>query len=1101
MRNATPPDAAELLAAADSRSYQDRTRELYRIAQDCRGHERFPALLTDLARHSVFGSRLSLHLASFSGHTGHLRTLLDHPDAATAAAAITAAVEHPAMAAAVEAAIPSQSRTARLAAYRALRKHRNEPLADRLLPVVVEHCGPAEAARLLPACSAAVVAAHLDEFAPYDLAWSQLAKHHTAVFTQYATAALAARSPELHANWWRHHLRGLTAALERAPHAWIDLLERHPAETTDEAVRAALPTLLAADADRTWNYLLDPRRGSLLAAAVRRRAVMRRLVAEPPARIALVVGRSRADLRSLLKHVAPSRRIEVLDAVRRAGVAVDEAAVLARLPAEARTATARRLLTDRHVAADPSRREVVRSHLPYEEVRDDLTAGTRRSDVHERARSYQGLVHAAAFSGDAALTDLLGRLDRAVKDQGLIHDKILTGLLAVRPHDWTAANLAALEALAAGFLSAPARSSNTVGRLTALAARLVRTAQGRPEPTEAGRRLLTRLLAEPVNWELTVALRSLPQRFVADLAQRAAPDLAERAAANEYAAALALAAVLGRRLGRAPALEPVLRRALDSKNTGNRHQAAQCLLRIGNGAHARIAELTDAFPGRSGWFQALAAHRCDLLPAWFATIREDSPTAVLHQLTGHMSESVLEQWPPAVRAAYQKTLRANATDHRRNPRLRQAAARALARVPGVALADLAPLLEGEDPALRAVAVSELHRVAPVEDAWAALPPFLASPDAALAAAAMDRLAQRSRPAVIAAAVAPLLHSPKVTARKQAVRVLARFRVPEAGALLTGLWHDPALHGSVREAVAASAAERLAEPWARAVVEGVDAFGPDVQIAVLALAPELIPADFRSRYIELLVTAAGKDDDRLQVAGADGLARWAGQAPEAADALVALATDLDATDVWAAAMNALCSIAAAGGDPAPLLRAADLLNDKTDAPNAEADRDLPVRQRFQRILGNLAPDYAFATAPPGVIAAVAQRLPTDLGTRLLARTIAWDAAPETVQTLIDRLQDQVEARLVGEAIDDRMLYDNPPDALPFLTALVDSTDTNAAIVAASIIDSAATASEWDEPWRHLLQRLRAHESSAVRVLAFSVYTAEEYVGATWSNRSA
>ncbi|SDD16140.1 hypothetical protein [Glycomyces harbinensis] len=1090
MRTATPPSAAELLAAADHRSFHDRTRALYRTARDCRDHDRFPVLLTDLARHGVFGSRLSLQLASFAGRTDHLRALLDHPDAETAAAALTAAVEHAGMAAAVEASIPAQSRTARLAAYRALRKHRDESLADRLLPAVARHDGPAEAARLLPACSDAVVAAHLDELAPHVLSWSPFAKHRLAVLTEYATAALAARSPEQYANWWRGHASGLTAALERAPLAWLDLLERHPSEATDQAVRAALPALLAADSERTWAYLLDPRRSLLLASAMRRRAVLRRLAAEPSSRIALLVGRGGADLPSVLGHVAPSRRTEVLDAVRQTGVAVDEAAVLADLPADARTETARRLLADRRVAGDPGSRERARSHLPYDEVRDDLTAGTRRSDVHERARSYLGLVRAAGLSGDGALTDLLGRLGRAAKDQDPVHDAILTGLLAVRPRDWTAANLAELETLAAGFLASPARSSGTASRLTTLAARLVRTARGRSEPTETGRRLLTRLLAESATWELAAAFRSLPHRFVADLAQQAAPDLAVRAAANEYTAAITLASVLGRRLGQVPALEPVLRRALDSKNTGARHDAAQCLLRIGNGAHARIAELAEAFPGRSEWFRPLAAHRCDLLPAWFATIREDAPTAVLREVAGHLSESILDQWPPAVRAAYRKTLHANATDTRRTPSMRLAAAHALARVPGLAMADLAPLLDGDDPAVRAAAVSDLHRVSPVEDAWAALPSLLASPDAAFAAAAMDRLAQRSRPGALAADVAPLLDSPKVTARKQAVRVLARFRVPGAGELLTGLWHEAALHESVREAVAASAVERLGEPWAQSVVEDVDRFGPDVRVAVLGLAPEQVPAGFRNRYVELLVAAAGHDDDRLQVAGANGLARWAGHAPEAADALVALATDLDATDLWAAAVNALCSIAAAGGEPGPLLRAADLLSEAPDEPNADEDRDLPVRQRFERILGGLAPLYQYLTVPPGVIAAVAERLPSDLGTRLLARTIAWDAGSEEIRALLGRLQDPLEARLIGEAIDERILYDTVPDALPFVTALVDSGDTHGAIVAASVIDSAASESEWDEPWRDLLRRLRAHESSSVRVLAFSVYTAEE-----------
>ncbi|MEU5153130.1 hypothetical protein [Glycomyces sp. NPDC021274] len=1095
------PSAAELLAIADTLPVGDRTRLLWRLNTH-RRDPALPGLLADLTAHSLFGARLSLTFARFTDAVDHLQALLDHPDAGIAGPAFTVAADHGRLASAIEAALPGQSKAVRLTAYGALRKHRDEDLADRLLPVINDRYGPREAAKLLSACSPATVAAELAVLAPHVDSWSTFAKHHNEEFTAYAAAALAERSPAQWADWWRRHLTALSDAIKQAPAAWLDLLERHPAPAvTDRIVLSCMTTLLAADPERTWAHLLAPGRESLLNAVVRTPALIRRIAAEPPARIAALLRQSgdASATPRLLRRTPPSRRLELIAAVRAAGLHLDDETVLDLLPHPARTEAARRLLGERRVSGDAARRERVRAHLPLDEIRDDLAAATRRSDADARARAYGHLVQAAAMRRDpAAVADLFALLTRAAKDQGVIHERILLGLKAIRPRDWTPDALAALDAFSDACLASPARSTGTVAELLNLTGHLILAGLSakRPELIAHGECRLDRLSTETPGWGLTNLLRRLPRRIAVALAQRVAPALAVQADVHEYGTALALAGALGRRLGDAPALEPILRRALQSRTASHVNQAMILLTGINRGRHDRLAELAADHPSRPELFAALAVDRCDLLPAWLAAIGEPSPAA-LQQLLRRWNPQLLGQWPPAVQAAYQEALRRIAADDRRKDHARVDALRVLAQVPGLPLATLAPFLSGDNAQLRAVAVSALHRVTPVDDAWETLPAHLDGDDAAVAAALMERLAQISRPEAIAASAARLLNAPKVTARKQAVRVLSRYRVPGGDDLLRQLWADAALHPSVREAAAAVAADRLAEPWAQALVEDTARFGPDVRASVLALGPDQVPAPFSTRYIELLTTAAADDDPRLQVAGSDGLARWAGHAKEAADALVDFAADLDSGDVWAAAMNALCAIAAAGGDVEPLLRTVGLLDAQAEEqPNAEKDRDLPVRQRFERIVTSLAPEYDRPLIPAAVAAAVADRLPHDLGTRLLARTLDWNPAPEALRALTARIQDPVEAKLIGDAIDQRMLYEVVPDALPFVTALVDLDDRYAAVIAATAIESAASESEWSDPWRELLRRLRAHPSTMVRTLALSVYTSAEYVGASW-----
>ncbi|MFG3339944.1 hypothetical protein [Glycomyces sp. NPDC048151] len=1094
-----PPSAAALLARADAAPVGEHRHALFALGRAHRDDPALPGLLADLTATGLYGARTSLLIAQSADAHDHLRALLGHADAGIAASAFTLAARIPALAPAIETALPGQSKAVRLAAYGALRKHRNETLADRLLPAVRERFGPEEAAKLLSACSTGTVTAELPGLAPHVTAWSTFAKHHhVEAFTAYAAAALAERSPAQWGDWWRRHADVLTAAFANAPLDWLDLLERFPAPAAlDRILVKALPVLLRADPDRTWTLLADPRREKLLTAAVQTPSLLRRIAAEPPARIAALLKQSGSThyLPVLLRRTAPSRRPELVEAVRATGLHVDDETVLALLPRTARVETARALLTERRVAGDAARRDRVRSHLPFDEVRDGFLAEARRSDVDLRTKAYGDLVRAAALDHDpAAVADLLGLIGRAAKDQTKVHERIFQGLKEIRTHDWNPESLASLEAFTEACLASPSRSAGTVSAVLALTGRLhlAGLSTARTDLTGSGERLLDRLSTEAGRWELTNLLHRLPKRCTTDLARRLAPALEAQADVNEFGTALTIADALDD----ARALEPILLRAMRSKSASVVHDAAVTLTGIAPGRSERLARLAAAFPSRPELFPALAVHRWDLLPAWLTAIGEPTPTVLQHLLTAR-NPALLGQWPPAVQAAYQETLLHIAADDRRKNHLRASALKALAQVPGLPLDALAPFLSGDNAQLRSVALAELHRVSPVEAAWQALPAHLDSDDAAVAAAVMERLAHRSRPEAIAASAARLLHAPKVGARKQAVRVLARYRVPGAAELLTDLWADERLHPSVREAAAAVAAERLAEPWAQALVEDTGRFGPDVRAAVLALAPEQVPAAFSTRYIALLTDAASDDDPRLQVAGSDGLARWAGYAEEAADALVDFASDLDLDDVWAAAMNALCAIAAAGGDPGPLLRAADLLADRSeDQPNAEEDRDLPVRQRFERIASCLAPDYEYLPLPPGLAEAVAERFPADLGTRLLARTVDWNADADALRALVARIQDPVEAKLIGDALDERLLYSTVPDQLRFVTALVDLDDLHAAVIAATVIESAASESEWSEPWRILLRRLRAHPSTMVRIIAHTAYTADEYAGATW-----
>src|SRR6266511_803084 len=243
--------ADALLTDLAPRNPHERVRRAVAVARATTGEER-RALLAELGRREPYCRHLAVTMAAATGESGHLLAALDDPVADL---------------------LMDASWTDRLAIYARLRRERRTALADRLLPLVRQRWGDAEAARLLTACSGPVVAEALPGLGYAVPSWSSLTMRYPEPVIAYATTEVAALDTEARVGWW-----GRSGPIQRAlalhqPAALLDLCERFLIGAVPWTVWLSLHRLLAVDPARVARLLLaEPMRTS---AGCRRRVARR----------------------------------------------------------------------------------------------------------------------------------------------------------------------------------------------------------------------------------------------------------------------------------------------------------------------------------------------------------------------------------------------------------------------------------------------------------------------------------------------------------------------------------------------------------------------------------------------------------------------------------------------------------------------------------------------------------------------------------------------------------------------------------------------------------------------------------------------------------
>lgn len=365
------------------------------------------------------------------------------------------------------------------------------PLPDALIDSVRTTWGDREAARLLPACSPAIVRRLLPELRHALHSWLPLARRVPEVVYETVVREAEAQAPAARELWWLLAARDPLAALAQVdPGATLDLFERVGPERLPAGLVPHLPAFTAHRprlAARLWGQ------GRLvLAARTLSGTGARRFAAAVPEDELVAAVRAAAApapvLVVLLSALPPGRRRAVLDAVRAGEVtapaapageetAVLPAALMRVLPArDAAPFALHALERARTRGAEPVELLALRAFLPYEDEAEALRMDTRRTDSDGRAAAWLALVQAAARARRPEVTtEVLTELARLRSEQDPVRQTALGALGTLPTQTFTPAAVPALERIAADALAARDLSYGTLVALTHLAGRLLHT--------------------------------------------------------------------------------------------------------------------------------------------------------------------------------------------------------------------------------------------------------------------------------------------------------------------------------------------------------------------------------------------------------------------------------------------------------------------------------------------------------------------------------------------------------------------------------------------------------------------------------------------------
>ncbi|MGW1274919.1 hypothetical protein ACWD5A_40785, partial [Streptomyces sp. NPDC002491] len=499
-------------------------------------------------------------------------------------------------------------------------------LAERLVARMRAQWGDAEAARLLPACSAPFAARELPGLAHAVADWTRLARRHPDPVLDHAGRALAGRTEgEQRDEWWRRHATMVAALAPMRPERVLTLLERQGPGSLPPELSRGLSPLVTADADRVIRWITSPDRREQRYEPIPPSGVLHRLVrAAAPSSLA-ALGRHwlirGSHFPALVKAIAPGRRPAFIDAVAAEPGGVDPAlSVLGLLPRERRLAEVRRARAG-FDGTDYWFEELdILAHGPIDDARPALLAGIGRFDADDRATAWPLFVNCAARDGGReAITELLSTAARRLRNErDPVRAEALGALAWTHPRLFGSGDAPLLDAIATGALEARDTSAETLSALRTLAVRVL--VEHAPAQTSDLRDWalgalegITGRVGVPDFGPLHRTLRRGQEHQVFEALR---PWLDAGAGRADHRLLLGLATALGPRARRMPEVQERLAAALERGDDATFRTAAETWLAAPETRGERVARIVALEPSSvvlPSVLRVLARQRTDLL--------------------------------------------------------------------------------------------------------------------------------------------------------------------------------------------------------------------------------------------------------------------------------------------------------------------------------------------------------------------------------------------------------------------------------------------------------------------------------------------------------
>lgn len=978
-------------------------------------------------------------------------------------------------------ALPDLPMAVRRVLFRHIRSRRLTALASAILETVHAVHGVDEAAALLPICDTATVERWLP-LLEHAVNQTAVAKRHPDLMLARAVEELS--QLEVRDDWWRQRGHALNETVEHDPARVLDLIERFGPSTWLPFSIPSMTRLARVDAGRFIKQL-ENRTYSL-----GKPAYLALVAANPPELVWL----GRQKLVNVLRAMPPSRRTEFFDKVNAdkdtARVDVPED-VLRLLPRARRAEEARRMRAIAAETGDETKVRRMTSFLPFDEARDELTKVTQSGDADERATGYPLLIDCAAK--DFRLAELLPWLvERLKREQDPVRLAAIQALAAASPGVFGDAT--ELTQIATDAFDARDFSTATGGALATLCVKLL---IHNSSPVALG--ILTRWWNR-TGWSSMGRLgQQLRHGQEHDLFAALKDTIATAAEQIDFDPAFALARTLGRRAWTMPDLLEIVWSAIQWSLEPDSREAIGLLLADPRRRNERVQRILDLDPTAvfvSSVMDVLQYARTDLLEVMLGKEIPEGTFAPKKVRLIPLYLRGTRRWLPEQRTRYAELVMSLANSDKQSRETRAQAVETLGRIHGPAKRNILRYLDSEDELIAQAAIGALpNHDNPLEALDLLLERALGDNRGHAELTSMYTIRQCAR-RVAPSKLVPKLRDAvarggRVTVRKELVRLVSDFRLPDAVGILRDIWETPNQHRDVRAATAFVALSWLDDPRAWNLLREAVSGPREVSMQVLRTYPYAVPTEHREGIAALIRAVAVGPDDRLRAVALGSIGAWSRWYPEAITVLTNAVIDLDERAGWQAAANSLTNLATVPAGEAAIVATLRALLRFT-GPDAEADRDLPALQRARTVFGQLRTTWNRQGHQRDIAHRVAQHFhDTEVVRPEVVRLRLSAVDVRSVRALADLRE--IEPLLAGRPLlaDDAKHHLGYPSwawhADAMLYAAQNLTD---GMLVLAIVAAGGPAYGWPEPWRDLLRGLRRHTDPSVRDAALAVMTAAE-----------
>lgn len=1109
---------AGLLAEIDPLPYRERMRVLAGRARALSGSRDLTALLDGLYQGDRFQRQLAVFMAIVANERPVIMAALGDQDWPVQRAALGAWVRSGiATSPEITRFIENASWHARRYLYQLLRRLPRLGAADELIRVVWDRFGDDEAARLLPACSAGIVARLLPELGHAAGDWSLLGRRHPDVVVAVAGQQLAELAVPDRARWWAHFGAGVLAAAPAVPERVLDLLERYAPSAYLPGPLYRYADLAAADAGRLITLLTAPGRARWLARVNLPGSLLRcsaRLSTPELAPLAQRLRENENSLVILLDALPPSRRTGLFDAAFQGvdrSLARPADQILDVLPRARRWAEARRVLDLETIRDDAALTLHYTAFLPWEQAQVPLADATRRAPAEDRATAYELLLACAARTADArVVTEAITYLQRLRNEQDPVRTRALAALARISPHLIEPQAADPLAQIASDALAARDASNQARHALSTLAVTVLREHVGSPLLLGWSLETLTQIFGDrlPPLGRIDTRLRRGQE---AELFAAVEDWVAAGIRRGSYDGLFAIARALHRRAWRLPGLQEMLRQAIDTGNVSSVMRQAISLWLSDPASRAERVQyvvLTDTSTVTLHEVWAILCNsRTDLLDL----VLTGSPPRGKFLAAGvrwvPLHASNVHRWLPRQHAAYASLLTGVTMDAGAKIYARTGAIAAAARIPGLGWDVVQRYLGSPNTSLAEAALAALAWTGrPAE----ALPILLRHADddrARVAVYAARRAARFLSPRQLRPVLSTMPFEGKVTSRKEALRLAAVLSVPDVGSILLQAWARQTAHRDVRAAVVSAARQRLHDPDSWPILEQAASGTPEETCAVVAMTdPFACAPRHRHRYGQLISRACASRDVRAAQSAWLALSSWAHWAPEIAVTVTTRLTDLGDRSQWQLAIPPVAALLGTGQPSSALQEITGQLAALDHADTGEdPSRDRPARQRLHAVVDRAVqwaeqagPDldrtpladagHHLSQQPDLTLQAgrllLAAGHPLRSNAGQLARNLADICRITDGQPMVATLLSGVLGKYVAAS------WPADPDALLAAAALLESDGSACAGLFAVALAQHGARLGWPPAWRAQIQRLRSHHLPDVRTAALTVVMTAE-----------